>query len=138
MLLNEIRNVTDIPLVLSDPEGFPTVVSALERVFRDVDYDLMVCCGKCIAAGGAVNHRLGKGIVSKTAITQEGILRPGLRVVITGDGLKDGNIVLETIGTLESAGCKVVKLAFVAEVTSYGAREKGILGDRDFETLVRI
>jgi adenine/guanine phosphoribosyltransferase-like PRPP-binding protein len=138
MRLSDIREVGDIQLVTSDPDGFPTLVDAIEDAFRDEDFDLMVCCGKCLPAGGAAAARLGKGVVSRSSLGQEGVLRPGLKVVINGDGLKDGNIVLETIGMIESAGCTVVKLLFVTEVMSYGAREKGILGDRRFDTLVKV
>lgn len=110
--------------VLTDKEVFGKALSAFLGMVSGEEFDHFVAYGpQSIALSGAMSDRLGKGMLvyCHGGIPEE-IVGPGSRVVLVMDTFKDGENELKVIGNIESSGCKVVKICFVKEDTSYDGR----------------
>ena len=63
----------------------------------------------------------------------EDVVGPGSKVVLLMDTFRDGENELKVLGNIESGGCKVVKICFVKEDSSFEGRSGHRLDAYPFE-----
>ena len=113
--------------LLSDPVLFSAIVQRFIDMFDREVYDKIVCTPGSSAYAGALAHRFGKGI---TIVRNIDAFSPerGIRTIIIGDDLKDGECIRSIISKIEENGGAVIKMGFVTEDTYSDARHKILKG----------
>jgi adenine/guanine phosphoribosyltransferase-like PRPP-binding protein len=83
---------------------------------------------------------MGRGVI---AADRDGnlcskVLKQGWRTVLFTDVLTDGQAELGLIKMIEDAGCKVLRIGFIAEDASFNARKSKVLKGYPFEAVADI
>lgn len=137
----------DITTILQDRDGLALAVETLEKMVKDLDFDLVVGPeSRGFIFGVPLAYLCHKGFVpvrKKGKLPRETIsaqyeleygtaeieihkdaIKPGQRVVIVDDLIATGGTTQAIIRLVEELGGKVVKNCFVMELAGLNGREK--------------
>ena len=141
MRADEIRYAKDIPCVLADPEGLGSVVDGFMEMFDREVFDCIIASGQYSGViAGVIASKMGRGVIAadKDGNLCSKALKQGWRTVLFTDVLTDGQAELGLIKMIEDAGCKVIRIGFIAEDTSFDARKSKVLKGYPFEAVADI
>lgn len=147
----------DITSVIQDPTGLRMAVDGLAECLKDLDFDLVIGPeSRGFIFGVPVAYLLNKGFVpvrKKGKLPRETVsqkydleygqaeveihkdaIRPGERVVIVDDLIATGGSAEAAAKLVEKLGGKVVRMAFVMELSGLEGRKK--LKGYDIESLI--
>ena len=141
MRADGIRSSKEIPCVLADPEGLGSVVDGFMEMFDREVFDCIIASGRYSGIiAGVIASRMGRGVIA--ADTDGSLcrkaLRQGWKTVVFSDILTDGQAELDIIKTIEDAGCKVIRIGFIVEDTSFNARKSKVLKKYPFEAVATV
>ena len=150
-------NFCDTTRLLDTPHLFQKVLETVCEALADTPFDLVVSpAAGGLAFGAAVAARTGTGFVPVRAagkLPRETVSEPcgasgrpleihadavmrGERVVVVNDVLATGETSAAVVRLVKRLGGKVVKLVYLAELESLGARTKALAG-QDVLSLVK-
>jgi len=147
----------DITSVIQDPTGLRMAVDGLAECLKDLDFDLVIGPeSRGFIFGVPVAYLLNKGFVpvrKKGKLPRETVsqkydleygqaeveihkdaIRPGEKVVIVDDLIATGGSAEAAAKLVEKLGGKVVRMAFVMELSGLEGRKK--LKGYDIESLI--
>jgi adenine phosphoribosyltransferase len=147
----------DITSVIQDPDGLKLAVDGLADLVKDLDFDLVIGPeSRGFIFGVPVAYLLGKGFVpvrKKGKLPRETVsqkydleygqaeveihkdaIKPGEKVVIVDDLIATGGSAEAAAKLVEKLGGKVVRMAFVMELSGLEGRKK--LKGYDIESLI--
>ena len=140
-MIPEINDVRKISCVMADSEEFEAVVKEFIGMFDREIFDCIIASGPYgQILGGILADRLKSGIIvadESNSFCKKAV-KNGWKVVIVTDKFEDGKKELELIQSLEGCGCKVIRVGFVAELTSCGGRKSKILKKYPYEAVFTI
>ena len=141
MIASEVKDIKQIPCLFADPEGFKSVVDEFVSMFDREVFDCIVSRGpRGHAIAGILANKFGSGLVCagmKNKFCKDS-LKSGWTVVVICDTLENGEKQLDLIQKIEECGCKVIRVGFISEQTSFGARKSKILRKYPFEAVITL
>lgn len=147
----------DITSVLQDPDGLTLAIDSLQRLVKDVDFDIIAGTeSRGFIFGMPVAYNMHKPFVpvrkkgklpcetvSKEYALEYGTaeieihkdaVKPGQKVVIIDDLIATGGTARAAAELIESLGGEVVKIVFLIELAGLGGRK--MLGKYDVGSVV--
>ena len=141
MIFSDVKDVKEIPCLLADPEGFQSLIKEFVSMFDREVFDCIITTGRQgHVLGGILANKMNSGIVCAKYDNSfcKKSLKSGWNVVIIADTLENGEKQLDLIKKVEECGCNVIKVGFVSEQTSFGARKSRILRKYPFEAAITL
>jgi hypothetical protein len=132
MMPGDVRTASDVPALLEDADGYAAVKEGFHGMFEREVFDLVICGSEPMAR---IARDMGWTICSVDL--PEGDFK-GRKAVLISDVLRDGIPEMDLIKQAESKGLSVIKLGFVLEDSSAGARKSRIFRKYPFETLLYV
>ena len=137
----------DVTSVLESPEGYALAIDEMNKLLKDVDYDLIAGTeSRGFIFGMPVAYALGKGFVPVrkkgklpcetiekeysleygTAVIEihKDAIKPGDKVVLVDDLIATGGTIEAAAKLVEELGGEVVKMIFLIELTDLKGRER--------------
>ena len=138
MMPSEIKSVDELPLLFSNQSGFAAAIKDFVGMFDREIYDILIFDGKYSAmVAGILADRMHKCVLDAKKLTDSTLAHKG-NAIIVSDVLEKGDEQLELIKRVESFGCKVIRVGFIVEDGSFGARKSKILRKYPFEALITL
>ena len=137
----------DVTTVLQDPDGFQLAIDEIDKLLKDVDYDVVVGPeSRGFIFGVPIAYKNHKGFVPArkkgklpcetvsmeyaleygTAVVElhKDSIKPGQKVVIVDDLIATGGTIEAIIKLIEELGGEVVKVVFLMELEGLKGRDK--------------
>ena len=137
----------DVTSVLESPEGYALAIDEMNKLLKDVDYDLIAGTeSRGFIFGAPLAYLDKKGFVpvrkkgklpretvemsydleygSATIEIHKDAIKPGDRVVLVDDLIATGGTVEAAIKLIEQLGGQVVKIVFLMELAGLEGRKK--------------
>ena len=126
--------------ITMDREKLSAAVKGFLGMFDREIYDMAICIGtySTFFAGTVCDKTKKAALVCSNPECIGKKISPGMKTVIFSDVLTDGQDVLSVIRSVEKAGGSVIRLGFIAEDSSKGARKARVLRGYPFEALTVI
>jgi len=137
-MIPEIDDVKKVACVLADPEGFKSVTDEFIGMFDREIFDCIITSGRYgHLFGGILADNLNSCVVCADDSNNfcKKSLKSGWKVIIVGETLEDGTKQLDLIQKIESCECNVIRVGFISEQKSFGARKSKILRKYPFEAV---
>ncbi|MBO5547212.1 MAG: hypothetical protein J5920_00435 [Candidatus Methanomethylophilaceae archaeon] len=120
--------------LFEDPEALKEAVKGFMGMFDREIFDCIVTCKGMSSMFAAI---MADRLNSSVLIGTEGITK-GTKVIVIMDELRSGECAKKLITGIEAKGGEVIRIGFISEIVSEGARKSKILRGYPFEALVTI
>jgi len=117
--------------LMGDQAAYDEALEALCSMFDREIFESIFSKGE---VSGALAKDLG-GKLSKRTVSDISLVQEGDRMIVISDCLGTGFDIKALIEDIESHGAEVIRMAFIAERTSDGARKNRVLRGYPFESL---
>lgn len=147
----------DITTVMQSPEGFRLAIDELQKLVKDLDFDVVVGAeSRGFLFGAPLAYNLGKGFVpvrkkgklpcetieatydleygTATIEMHKDSIKPGQKVVLIDDLIATGGTIEAAAKLVEELGGEVVKILFLLELAGLNGRER--LAKYDVDSVV--
>ena len=101
------------------------------------DREIFDCIVTCKGTSSMFAAIMADRLNSSVLIGTEGIAK-GTKVIVIMDELRSGECAKKLITGIEAKGGEVIRIGFISEIVSEGARKNKILRGYPFEALVTI
>lgn len=133
-MIEDIISKGDYSGILADPEAFKEAMAGLMGMF---DREIFDCILTEEGAAGMLAAALADRLHS-CVVTDASKVKDGSKAVLFFAELKDGQRTKSIIEELESRNVEVVRIGYMAEIESEGARKSRIIRRYPFEALATI